>query len=447
MTDLGVHRVGEVNRSRTGWQDDDLTLRGEDVHLVPSDLVAQRIQELLRITRLALHLNEGAQPVRLLLRTHAIRVAARGVRVLLVLPVRGDTVFRALVHVIRANLDLHRLAARTNDRRVQRLVEVELGHRDVVFEAARDRVPPTVQGAENAIAVLDRVHQHTHGDQVEDLVESLASHNHLLVDRIVALRATTDRALRTRAAQILFDLVDDVTQVLFTLRGPLRNEAVNLLVDFRIQGLEGKLLEFPLDHVHTEAVSQRRVDLQRLLRLLRRRLGRNETPRAGVMDAIGQLNEQHADVAAHGDEHLAQRLGLSSSSIADLVELGDAVDQIRDGFTEVGGQFLERVVRVFHGVMQQCSNQRRGRHSHLGKDRRYGHRMGDIRLARLAHLPTMAFFSLAVGPLHHADIRLRMIRAQSPHKRLNLGDRGASTGPEPHEAGAHSGDGRGQCGP
>ncbi|EJN52574.1 hypothetical protein HMPREF1138_0579 [Actinomyces sp. ICM58] len=59
----------------------------------------------------------------------------------------------------------------------------------------------------------------------------------------------------------------------------------------------------------------------------------------------------------------------------------------------------------------------------------------------------MAFLSLAVSPLDHTDIRLRMIRAQSPHKRLNLWDRGAPTRTKPHEAGAHSGDGRGKCGP
>ncbi len=104
------------------------------------------------------------------------------------------------------------------------------------------------------------------------------------------------------------------------------------------------------DHVHTEAVSRRRVGLQRRLRLLRRRLGGTACGRYGDRPVC----EQHADVAAHGDEHLAQRLGLSSSSIADLVEAYLTPSTRFAMGSEVGGQFLN-VVRVFHGVMQQCS--------------------------------------------------------------------------------------------
>ena len=263
----------------------------------------------------------------------------------------------------------------------------------------------------------------------------------------MALRSAIDRALGARATQILLDLVNDVTQVLLTLRGTLGDETVDFLVNLRVQRLKRQLLELPLHHVHAEAMSQGRVDLQRLLRLLCRRLGGHETPRAGVMDAVAQLDEQHADVTAHRDEHLAQGLGLSGGTVAHLVELGHAVDQVRDGLAEVRGKFLQGVVGVLDRVVQQRGDQRWRRHTHLGEDRRDGHRVGDIRFTGLAHLPPVTLFSLAVGALNDTDVGLGMIGAQSPHKRLNFGNCGASARTEPHEAGAHSGDGRRQCGP
>ena len=83
-------------------------------------------------------------------------------------------------------------------RRVQRLVEVELGHRDVVLEPALHRLPQRVDRAERAVAVLHRVDDDAHADEVLDLVELLAPHDHLLVDRPVVLRAAA--APRRRCA-------------------------------------------------------------------------------------------------------------------------------------------------------------------------------------------------------------------------------------------------------
>jgi hypothetical protein len=46
MPDLGVHRVGEVDRGRARRQADDLALRREDVDLLRPDLEAQAVEEL-----------------------------------------------------------------------------------------------------------------------------------------------------------------------------------------------------------------------------------------------------------------------------------------------------------------------------------------------------------------------------------------------------------------
>ena len=442
VPDLRVHGIGKINGGRARGQDDDLSLRRKDVHLIAGDLITQRIEELLGVTRLAFHLDQSTQPVRLLVRAHPIGIATGSIRVLLVLPVRRYAMLGALVHVERADLDLHRLATRTDHRRMQGLVQIELRHCDVVFKATRDRIPAPMQRPQDSIAVLDRLHEDPDRNQVKDLVERLPTHDHLLVDRVVALRATTHRPLRTRAPQILLNLVDDVAQVLLTLRSALGDKAVDLLVNLRIQCLKGQLLKLPLHHVHAEPVSERRVNFEGLLGLLRRRLRRYEAPRPGVVQAVRQLDEEDTDVATHRDKHLAQGLGLCSSPVVHLVELGDTVHEVGNGFSVLGSQLFEGVVRILDCVMQQRGDERRRRHTHLCEDGRDSNRMGDIRLARLAHLSAMMFLSGAVRTLNDADIRLRVISAQRTHKRLNLRDRGAPSRAKPHEAGAHPGTSR-----
>jgi hypothetical protein len=115
--DLGVHRVGEVDRGGPAGQAEDVPLRGEHVHLAGAEVVAQRVEELLRLLRLALPVEQLAQPAHLL--GHPARVGDRDVLALLVLPVRGDAVLGGAVLGVCADLQFHRLAGRADDRGVQ----------------------------------------------------------------------------------------------------------------------------------------------------------------------------------------------------------------------------------------------------------------------------------------------------------------------------------------
>ena len=62
VADLGVHRVGEVDRGRAGGQADDLALRGEDVDLLRADLEAQVVEELPRVGGLGLPVADVREP-------------------------------------------------------------------------------------------------------------------------------------------------------------------------------------------------------------------------------------------------------------------------------------------------------------------------------------------------------------------------------------------------
>ena len=102
----------------------------------------------------------------------------------------------------------------------------------------------------------------------------------------------------------------------------------------------------------------------------------------------------------------------------DLVELGDAVDEVGDLVAELVGQLLERVAGVFDGVVQQRRDQRGRVHAQFGEDVRDGERMRDVRVAGLAELAGVPLLGDVVGALQQREIRLRIQLAVQADERF-----------------------------
>ena len=177
----------------------------------------------------------------------------------------------------------------------------------------------------------------------------------------------------------------DVALALLAL---LRDEALDLLVLARMQRRERQVLELPLDRVDAEAVCDRRVDLQRLARLIELLLLRQRAERAHVVQAIGELDQDDAHVARHRHDHLAVVLGLRlvARGERDLGQLRDAVDEARDLLAEALLDLVERRRRVLDRVVQQRGAERLGVEQHPGADPRDANRVDDELLARAAAL-------------------------------------------------------------
>ena len=148
VADVGVNRVGEVDRRRVARQRLHFTLRREDVDLFRIQLDLQVLQELLRVADLLLPLEQLTQPQEVLL------VATGADAPFLVLPVRRDPLLRLPVHLRGPDLHLERKAALAHDRRVQRLIAVRPRHRDEVLDAPGHRRPRLVNDPERGVAVL-----------------------------------------------------------------------------------------------------------------------------------------------------------------------------------------------------------------------------------------------------------------------------------------------------
>ena len=446
VADLGVDGVGEVDRGGTGGQRDHVAARREDVDLGAVDLEAQRLQELAGVVDLALPVEQLAHPGHVALGRHGVAalvgVAARA-RVVLVLPVRRDAVLGAAVHREGADLHLDRLARRAHHRRVQRLVHVELRHRDVVLESPQHRVPAGVKDAEHRVAVAVLLDQDADADQVVDVVELAAADDHLLVDRVVVLRPAGDRGGDLRLAQVLLDLGDHLGEELVARRRPLGHHSHDLVVDLRVQGGEREVLQLPLDGVHAEPVGQRGVDVEGLAGGALLAAERHVPQRAHVVQPVGELDDEHPDVARHRDDHLADGLRLRGVAVLDLVELGDAVDHLRHLLAELLAAPFEGVGRVLDGVVQQRGDERGLGHADAGEDRGDGERVGDVPVAALAHLGAVHGLGGEVGPLEQRQVGLGMVRAHRAEQRLQHRVGGLAARAHPGQPGAHAAAGGG----
>ena len=134
----------------------------------------------------------------------------------------------------------------------------------------------------------------------------------------------------------------------------LGDHRLDLLVLARMQRLEREVLELPLDRVDAEPVRERRVDLERLLRLLHLLLLAEVLDLAQVVQPVRELDQDHAHVLGHRDDQLAVvlRLGLLAALELDARQLRDALDELRDLVAELGADVLE--------VDRPCPRRRRG---------------------------------------------------------------------------------------
>jgi hypothetical protein len=182
----------------------------------------------------------------------------------------------------------------------------------------------------------------------------------------------------------------------------------DLLVDVGVQHAEGPLLQLLLHPVDPEPVGQRGVDVERLARDALARVLTHVLERTHVVQAVGELDQDDADVLRHREQHLSEvlRLVLLAALELDLAELREARDQRLDLLAELLLELLRGGERVLDRVVQQAHRDRHGVEPHVGQDLGDRQRMAQVGLARQAHLPLVHLGRVDVGPLQHAQVRV-----------------------------------------
>ena len=127
----------------------------------------------------------------------------------------------------------------------------------------------------------------------------------------------------------LLDLFDDVIDKAVALFEFLMDVLDEVFERLGVEIFEAEIFELALDLRNTQPARDGGIDIQRLSRHALLPLFGEEVQRAHVVQAVGKLDDDDADVLRHGDEELAEvfRLLLFLRLEDDLIELGDARDE------------------------------------------------------------------------------------------------------------------------
>jgi hypothetical protein len=117
---------------------------------------------------------------------------------------------------------------------------------------------------------------------------------------------------------------------------------------------------------------ERCVDVQPLLGDLRLLGRRQAVERPHVVGAIGELDQDDPEVAAHREQHLPEvlRLVLLARAEVDLADLGDSVDELRDLGAEERLELAQGRESLLDGVLEPPGRDARHVEAEIGDDAR-----------------------------------------------------------------------------
>ena len=260
----------------------------------------------------------------------------------LVMPMRGDTVFRDLVHRESPYLYFERRMIMAYDSRMDRLVFVLLGHRDVVFEAPGNVLVHLVDDTQYLIAFDDLINNDPAREKVIDLIDRLALVVHLLIDTVEMLGTAFNVVMGDAVLlKLRPDLGNNLLHEVLALRTVAAHESYELIELLGMQIFKAEILKLPLDPVDTEPCRERNVDIKCLLSFFYLLVRCLELECPHVMETVCQLDKDDPDVIRHRNEHLSyiRSLNVILRIVNDVIELQiefcDAVNKVCDSFTEL----------------------------------------------------------------------------------------------------------------
>ena len=205
--------------------------------------------------------------------------------------------------------------------------------------------------------------------------------------------------LYARLAQVAQELRRRPVDEGLPISAPGGDEALYLLVAARVEGGEREVFQLPLYGVDAQPVGERGVDLQRLRGLLELRLALEVGDGPHVVQPVGELDDDDPHVAAHGHDHLPQRLGLRLLQVPGRqpLQLGDPVHDLGDLVPETLGQLLLRHPRILENVVQKRGGDGRRVEAQLGQNISRRERVVDEGLAALPNLAPVRGVGRVVG--------------------------------------------------
>ena len=299
---------------------------------------------------------------------------------------------RDRVHLLGADLNLKGDTLVADHRGMERLIPIGPRHRKKVLETARDRRPCLVDDADRRVAVPDRRRDHAKRDQVIDLLQRGPLASDFLMDAIGPLDTkfnpyVGDLCLGERTLKSTLELLDRAAG----RAAPPLDPGAGRVIRLGVEVLERQILELVFDLPHSQSVGDGRVDVQGLLPDGQSSPLRHVAERTHVVQPVGQLDENDANVVDHGEQHLAEvfRLSFLARGEGDGADLGDTFHDMSHFGPKQFSHPLDRGECVLNDVMEQTSRNRDVIQTHVRHQGSHLEGVGHIRLTGTSNLTGM----------------------------------------------------------
>ena len=366
----GVDGKGKVEHGSALWEGDDFTLGGEDVELAGKEVELDGVEQVERVGLWVVEdFLDGVDP-----RVEFMLIVGRVL--VLILPVGGKSPFGNVVHAVGADLHLNPLALVGHEGVVEGLVAVGFGSGEPVAEARGMRFVDLRECGVDAVALIDfllavaRSEDDADGQDVVDLLKGDVLALHLLPDAVRALDAGFEFVVHAHPVERLADGRCEVVDGIVALHLRAFEVVEHELIVVGMLVFEGKVFQFGLDAVEPETVGKGREDVEGFAHNLVLLGGQHGRKCAHVVKAVGNLDEDDADVVAHGEENLLERLCLHRGAVAKEAtrHLGDAFHDVGHLLAEEIGHVFAGVVGVFDHIVEQGGTDARGAESDFTAD-------------------------------------------------------------------------------
>ena len=174
----------------------------------------------------------------------------------------------------------------------------------------------------------------------------------------------------------------------------------------RTDGAKTQILEFRIHAVDAQPLGNGGIDFQGFLGNAAAFFGVKGTQSPHVVQAVGQLDQNDANVTGHGHGHFLEVfcLGFGLGDKLHLCQLADTIDHLGHTFAELCGQCLFGNAGILDHVVQHGGHQALVVHVHFGKDGGNRQRVGNVMVTTAAQLAIVSLFGVIVGPPDQVDL-------------------------------------------
>ena len=136
------------------------------------------------------------------------------------------------------------------------------------------------------------------------------------------------------------------------------------------------------------------------------------------MQTVSELDDQHANVLRHRDDHFPHGFRLGALPVLHFVELRHTVNEHSDFITEIRFELVEGVLSVLDRVVKERCGYGDGSNSQIGQNLSHREWVRDVGLTTLSCLSDVSTLGNPVRALKKVHIRFRVVLANCLEERV-----------------------------